>query len=171
MKIEEVTQEYLKSVLDYNPETGIFTWKDRLDVSASCNIQFAGKKAGTIQSGNRYIIIGIRYKRYYAHRLAWLYMKGEWPPDELDHINGDKQDNRFENLRLATRGQNTVNRPVRKDSILGIKGVAPFRGKFRASIWENGASKHLGVFDTCEEAAVVYQKAAEKLHGEFAPRR
>lgn len=97
-----LSQEYLKSILHYDPETGILSWKvDRRRVKI-------GQIAGYLCLG--YVAIGIDGKLYKGHRLAWLYMTGEWPKDEIDHINRTKHDNRWVNLREATKEQNCDNR-------------------------------------------------------------
>ena len=106
-----ITQEYLKSVLSYDPETGIFTWKYRqglIGKKISWNTRYSEKQAGTIDPVG-YLGIAIEYKRYYAHRLAWLYMTGELPKKYIDHLNGNKSDNRFLNLREATNSENQQN--------------------------------------------------------------
>lgn len=90
------------------------------------------------------------------------------PTNEIDHINGVKDDNRFSNLREATRGQNTRNSKTRKDSSVGLKGVSPDRGKFRARITLNGVRIYLGTFATKEEAFEAVRAARRELHKEFA---
>jgi hypothetical protein len=99
-----ITAERLRQLLHYDPERGVFTWLSR-PAERSWNTRFAGTRAGTI-NGLGYVVIGILGRRYKAHRLAWLYVHGEWPGRELDHINCDKSDNRIANLRPATRSQN-----------------------------------------------------------------
>ncbi len=154
---------YLKSILDYYPDTGIFIWRycPRSD--------FIGKVAGAVHhSGYTYItIIG---KRYSAHRLAWFYMTGAWPEHEVDHINCIRNDNRWCNLREATPSQNMGNTPARINNVTGLKG-AYYRkdsNKYRAQIRIDGKFVNLGNFDTAEEAHEAYCKAAPQLYKEFA---
>ena len=165
-----LTQNYLKSILSYDPETGVFTWKERSDVPKESNSRFAGKEAGSKRKGGNtsYIYIMINFNLYLAHRLAWLYMTGEWPHEDTDHIDGNGLNNRFKNLRLATRGQNKANSRVRKDNKLGVKGVDRYGNKYRARIRINGRLTYLGYFNTAQEASAAYEKAARVYFGEFA---
>lgn len=156
-----LTQKILKEKLIYNPVSGRFTW-------VKSNSRSKGAISGWQEPG-RYTRVNIAGKLYYAHRLAFLYMTGVFPVADIDHINGNKSDNRWGNLRQATRSQNLVHRRVRKDNVLGIKGVAfaKDRSKFRAKVWENGKTKYIGQFDTVELAEACYQKHASTMHGEF----
>lgn len=101
-----LTQEYLKSIFSYDPETGIFIKNIYFDDKGR---KRGGKKQGSL-CRNGYIVLMINYKRYLVHRLAWFYMTGEWPKNDIDHINGIKRDNRFVNLREATKSENGQNR-------------------------------------------------------------
>ena len=105
---------------------------------------------------------------YRAHRLIWLMYHGQWPPQEIDHINGDRADNRIVNLRLATASQNRANSKVYKTNRCGFKGVArtPY-GRWVARIHFE-KTKYLGTFDTPEEAHAAYVRAAQAAHGIFA---
>lgn len=155
-----LTAERLCEVLKYDPETGNLSWLVR-----------GGKIAGCLQvsNGQRRITIRIDNKYYKAHRLAWLYMTGKWPVDDIDHINGDGADNRWCNLRAATRSENLSNRVVRKNSKSGLKGVERNNGNtWCARICSNGNRIYLGNFPTKEEAHMAYVRAAERLFGEFA---
>ena len=159
-----MTQDELKEILDYDPETGIFRWK----VSKNQHAKI-GEVAGTLHpSGYRYV--KINEKPYPEHRLAWLYVYGKWPEDMIDHINGFKDDNRIENLREATRSENFCNRTKYNNNTSGIKGVCwhKISKKWQARIRINNKNKHLGLFDSPEEAYEAYCKAAKELHGEFA---
>lgn len=153
----DLTPERLHQVLHYEPTTGIFTWR----------ISRPGPrrdKAGTKGSGN-YIVISIDGIDYRAHHLVWLYIHGTWPANEIDHINGVRHDNRFENLRDVTRYVNTQNlHRARKDNKFNILGVCKYKKKFRADIYVNGASLYLGLFSTPEEAHAAYLDAKRKLH-------
>lgn len=158
-----LTQNHLQSILDYNPNNGIFRWK--VDLPRMCTK--VGAIAGSI--GSRYANIQINNKRYQIHRLAWLYVYGIFPPQMLDHINGNKLDNRISNLREATLSQNQFNTKINKLNTTGFKGVRRTNRKtpYTASIRINKKIVHLGVFNTPEEAHKAYCKAAKEIHGEF----
>lgn len=156
---QEITAEYLRSILHYESETGIFTWK----VSTSRNVK-AGDVAGS-QNGDGYMQIRVCSRSYLAHRLAWLYEHGEWPKDQIDHINRDRSDNRIENLREVTNKQNHQNRSKPSNNTSGHPGVSWDKraSKWRARIEHNQKQIHLGLFTDLEEALSA-RKAAEKLY-------
>ena len=168
-KQDLITHEYLLSILDYDAETGVFTWRWRDDVPYAINSQFFGKAAGGL-SNNGYIWISIKYKLYYAHRLAWFYVHGVWPDRQVDHIKNPITDNRICNLRLATHSQNMKNRKIHKNNTSGYKGVTwrKDKNKWQAQIKVNGKKYRLGRFDCPKKAHEAYCEAAEKLHGEFS---
>ena len=153
-----ITQEYLQKLLSYNPTTGQFFWnftRGRI---------LAGNMAG--HKRKQCIDIRIDKKAYRAHRLAWLYMYGEFPTMEIDHINRDVYDNRIANLRLATRHGQERNKAMRKRNRKYNlpKGVFPrYGGKFESNI----DGEYLGLYDTPEEAHEVYKKHAKNRHGDF----
>ena len=149
-----LTQEYLKSILEYNPETGLFTWL------VNYHSRMIGKEAGTGSKGYKYIVIN--KKKYLAHRLAFLYMLGYIPDKEIDHKDGIKDNNAWLNLREATPRQNMANRVATKRSKTGVKGVS-FHEK--SGVYQVHIS--LGCYDTLEEAKKVYDETAKKLHGDF----
>lgn len=153
----DLTQERLKELLSYDPLTGVFLWK----VSRRGRFAKVGAVAGGPDQRDGYIIICVDQKLYRAHRLAWFYMTGEWPADEIDHIDLDKVNNRFENLREATHKQNSHNRPKRGYTFDKRRGV------FVAQIRIDGKHKHLGQFKTTSEAIAAYNKAALIYHGQF----
>jgi hypothetical protein len=159
-----LTQERLKELLTYDPATGVF--RNRIDRG---HVK-AGAVAGNTHSTKRYRYISIDSRRYFAHRLAWLYMTGEWPKDQIDHINCIRDDNSWSNLREATNSQNHANIGKRRDNKTGYKGV--FRrkdtGKYSARIRINGVQVHLGHFGTAEEAAAIYAEAANVAFDDFA---
>lgn len=154
----------LKNAFSYDPETGFLTWRE---------VRFgakAGERAGSVGVANGYRRICFRYKNYYAHRLAWMLHHNQLIPAgvEIDHINGDRDDNRACNLRLCTAEENKRNR--RPSAGRKYKGVR-FRavtGKWEAAINSKGGSQHLGTFLTEAEAAAAYDAAARERHGEFA---
>lgn len=160
-----ITLERLKEVLSYNAETGVFTW--RLNLS---NRQRRDAVAGCICKQSGYRLIGIEGKVYKASRLAWFMVHGEWPSDTIDHVNTVRDDDRLQNLRLATRAENQRNRTRQKNNTSGFKGVHwhPQSGMWRARIVLGGKHTCLGLFKSLLDAAASYQSAAEKLHGAFA---
>lgn len=157
----KVTVERLHEVLHYDPITGIFRWK-----ATSSRRARAGKIAGSVGT-YLYRRIVIDRGIYVAHHLAWLYMTGEWPKDEIDHRNLVKHDNRWENLREATPSQNKANVRSRRR---GLKGVFfnTITGRYRAEIRKDGVRKTIGYFCTEAEAHAAYVAKAKELHGEFA---
>ena len=159
-----LTAERLRKLLTYDPKTGLFHWKlMRKGLS---------EKRGTEAGGSRntYVYICVDYKSYGAHRLAWLYMTDEWPTKIIDHINGNRSDNKWINLRQATPSQNIANSGMRTNSTSGYKGVSYHRRakKWVAQIGYEGQNLYLGVYDTPEQAAEVRRKKATLLYGEFA---
>lgn len=160
------SQEYLKSILDYDPETGAFTWKHRPNGPRHWNTKYAGTRAGSLEPVSGYERISINDRIFKAHRLAWVWMTGDSPDEEIDHINGDRLDNRWANLRLATHGQNQAN--CKTWNKFGLKGVTKCGNRFLAKITKNHEYHYLGLFATPEEAHAAYMKAAREMHGEFA---
>lgn len=170
---KDLTAEFVRSIFDYNPETGIFLWKHRFEICKcviNWNKKHAGREAGrTTRSGYREVNINNNF--YMVHRLIWLHATGEWPKNEIDHINVNKLDNRLINLREATRTQNTYNRIIKKGNNTGFRGVR-FRDdvkkkQFAVCIGFKGRTINLGYYKTAEEAHEVYKKAVKKYHGEF----
>lgn len=152
--------DIFSSLFSYDKETGhikrLYTWKRHR----------SGDKAGCLTNqGYR----SIRYsgRDYLEHRIAWLLSYGHWPEAEIDHINGDRSDNRIKNLRLAKRIENCRNTSIRKDNSTGYKGVSKVGKRFRAQISCSGKVIHLGRFDTAKEAHEAYRKASSEYHGEF----
>lgn len=125
------------------------------------------KRPVGVDRGSGYISITINKKPYMAHRLAWLLTHGEWPEVEIDHINGDRADNRIVNLRLATRQQNMINRRTHKSNKLGVKGVSQIKNRFRAQLWHCGKFVLNKSFATVEEASAAYQAKAQEVFGEW----
>jgi hypothetical protein len=154
-----LTSQHLRKILDYDLNTGRFTWR----VKTSRKV-VVGKEAGNTKPSG-YVSIRINGLGHYAHRLAWCYVYGDWPTDEIDHINGVRNDNRIANLRQATRKQNMENR-VRPVGASGYRGVVWLEAnqKWRASIVHNRKNIYLGLFDTAEEASAMYSDAAAFFH-------
>jgi HNH endonuclease/AP2 domain len=167
--MSELTGEYLRSVIDYNPDTGVFTWRYREDRDAAWNARFAGKPAGSPNAGGGYSRIYVNSKPYLAHRLAFLYMT-DAVPSEVDHANCVVTDNSWDNLRAADRTLNLANRRLGSANTSGLKGVCKRsdRNKWRAVIGSGQTLVHLGDFDTAEEAHAAYVVAAGKRYGAFA---
>lgn len=144
-----MTQEQLKQLLTYDATTGLFTWLVR-----PCKKYPAGMVAGC-RHPNGYIRIAINGRLYGAHRLAWLYVHGQFPDGVIDHINRQRHDNRLANLRAVTRAQNQQNRGVNKNSTSGVNGVCwdQRTSKWKAHIMLNGRTICLGRHSTIGEAA------------------
>lgn len=159
IKKEELTQDDLKARLNYDPDTGEFTW-----LVIKGNINKEGR-AGTL-GPDGYLQIKVNWRSYKAHRLAWLYIHGEFPEQYIDHINGDRTDNRISNLRQASMAENHQNRAINKSNTSGFIGVI-FRkdmNKYQARIKVDRKEKYLGLYDTAELAFEAYKEAKRVLH-------
>jgi hypothetical protein len=155
-------------VLDYDPATGIFTWRDRPDIRPSANSGRRWTMAGTPRK-NGYIGICIHGRHRFAHRLAWLYVYRCWPPDEIDHINEIKNDNRIANLRLSTHGPNNIRSKARATSgAVGVYPAGTSGSRWQAQVQWGGKVHYLGCFATIDEAKAARDAAARRLHGKFA---
>ena len=160
----ELTQARLREILNYNPDTGKFTWRVTLGSRA-----MAGRPVSQGLS-NGYRTLRVDGKLYRAHRLAWFYVHGVWPAFGVDHRNANKTDNRIENLRPASQSQNMANDRKRANNTSGFKGVSwsTARKKWLAHIMVNYHSKYLGAFDAPKEAHEAYKAASKEHFGEFA---
>lgn len=149
--MSELTQDLLKSLLTYDPDTGVFTW-----VRPTSTRLRVGQVAGRMNGG--YISIRICGREYGAHRLAWLYIHGIWPDKDIDHINRDRSDNRIENLRAATRAENLQNRDY-----TGVYWYAR-RSKWRVNIRANGKRMWIGDYADRNDALAARKAAVIKYH-------
>lgn len=146
-------QEYLRQVLHYDLHSGYFHW-----IQQKKGRKNAALPAGCVSGVSGYRAICIDYKSYYAHRLAWLYVTGKWPIDQIDHIDGNRDNNSFSNLREANSRQNNVSRASRGFHL-------DDRGKYHVTVSNKGKSKYVGRFSSPEDAKVAYIKAATEIHG------
>lgn len=153
-------QSRLKEILDYDANTGFFYWKTRISNNVS-----DGDIAGSV-SCHGYVLISIDGRKHRAHRLAWLWVYGRFPSQQIDHINRVRSDNRIKNLREVTPGENQHNYPVPKHNKSGVVGVHWYNRaqKWRARIMINGRHKELGLFDTIEEASAARGAAKFLFH-------
>ena len=153
-----ITQELVKSLFDYDSSTGIFKRK----VTVATNAK-AGQILNTKGSGG-YLQVKINRTPIKVHRLAWLYVYGEFPTDTIDHINRKRDDNRIENLRVCKIAENLQNKSFYANNTSGYKGVVVKANKFAAQITACKKVKHLGYFFNAEDAHKAYVLAAKKLH-------
>jgi hypothetical protein len=174
--MSELTQTELQKLLSYDAQTGDLIWRHRPremfcegynggETSwKTWNSRYAGKLASNVGSGG-YVRVNIMGKRYFAHRLIWMMVHGEWP-EEIDHINGNRTDNRLCNLRAVNRQENLRNVARRSDNSSGVTGVSYSKrdGVFIAYINVSGVMKVLGRFETLEKAAAA-RSDAEKQYG------
>ena len=155
----QLTRERLLQVLEYHPQSGSFTW--RIATSPRSRV---GSVAGSLHIGTGYRRLMVDGRRYQEHQLVWLAETGQLPRAFLDHINGKRADNKFANLREATKRQNNENVGRRSDNQSGLRGVSRrVNGKWVAQIQSAGVKHHLGYFDTPEAAHAAYTLAATNL--------
>jgi hypothetical protein len=163
MASDILSDQRLRDLLQYDPETGVFTWV--ADTGRWGRIK-AGTRAGS-HNNDGYVAIQIGGKKYCAHRLAWYLMTGAWPTDEIDHINGIRADNSWVNLREASRSFNAQNqrRPTQynQNGFLGVS-FSKCRKKWQAAITTNGKTCWLGYFNTPEDAHASYLEAKREQH-------
>jgi hypothetical protein len=164
MTTNTLTQERLKEVLNYCPESGVFVW-----IGKTAGQRKFGNVAGTT-SVSGYRDIKVDGTLFRAHRLAWLYVYGEFPPDQIDHINREKADNRLVNLRAVTQSENQHNSNLKITNKSGFKGVCYHKNnkKWCAQIRLNSVSKNLGYFASPEAAGAAYL-AAQKIYHPTCP--
>lgn len=149
-----VTCQELASLFNYDKGSGILTWKK------TC------RAAGTFYHG--YLKVSISRKRYYVHRVAWAVATGAWPKGTIDHIDLNRANNKFDNLRDVSHSLNMRNCHARVTNKCGLKGVSPKGKRFRAQISVGGKSRVVGVYDTPEEAHEAYIRVASATFGEYA---
>lgn len=156
-----ITAEVLKELLHYEPLTGVFTWHE----FNYGRLRKRGLAAGCIDKRRGVVVIRVNKELHSAHRLAWLYVHGEWPTHEIDHIDGDPSNNRLSNLREATSNLNKENkRRAQSNNRLGVIGVSMSRGRYLAQISTYGSRLFIGRYDTLEEASAAYLKVKRRLH-------
>jgi len=171
MATQILTAERLKQVVNYDAETGIFTWLPRkhseFEHVKTWNKRWAGKRAGALRPDG-YITICVDRKAYQAHRLAWLFVHGLMPAYQIDHINMDRSNNRIDNLRDVSQSINQQNRYARKKESDLPAGVCLFKRNlkrpYQAKIWKDRKTIHLGYFETADLAHSAYIEARKKLH-------
>lgn len=164
--MRNLTQKRLKEVLHYDPQTGVFSRRIWYGVPQD-------PPRPINQNPDKYRMICIDRKHFKAHQLAFLYMLGRWPEGDVDHINRKRGDNRWANLREASRPENNVNSTLPKNNASGFKGVHFDRHtrssrKWRATAWRNNKPKQLGRFATAEDAARAYDAKITEWFGENA---
>jgi hypothetical protein len=162
MAKQNLTQDRLKELFLYDADTGIFYRQTQIRGAKG-----VGEQAGSNSHG--YLLIMIDGKNYSCHRLAWLYMHGEFPDTPLDHINRNRSDNRIINLRQASMKQNSENRGFKSKNKSGYRGVywVAYRSKWQAKIINNNQTIHLGYFDDAIQASSAYQQKANELFTHF----
>lgn len=161
--------ERLRELLCYEPDTGLLRWRgDRRNATGHAIVR-AGDIAGFLHDG-KWVRLKVDGRKYFAANLIWMMQTGEWPSKGhlADHRDCNPMNNRWDNLRLATHSQNTINMPKTCRNTTGLKGVSIEKGRFRASIKVHGKSFYLGRYDTAVEAHAAYCKAARHYHGDFA---
>ncbi len=161
-----LTQQSLRELLDYDPKTGVFRWRNDSPKRMGPK-RYAGQVA-TSFNGCNYAQLYIDGEKFIASRLAWLYMTGQWPEHQIDHINQNRMDDRWENLRAADRAQNCANRTLPSNNTSGHRGVHFQQGRWLARITHRKVVYNLGLFANKEDAIKAREEAAIRLHGEFA---
>lgn len=173
--MRELPIEYLRRRILYDPMTGDLVWKPRPDpdfpsirIRNIWNKKYLGHVALNSLEATGYLTGRIDGLFFKAHRVAWALFHGEFPKEAIDHIDGDKTNNRISNLRLANKQQNAANMQIRRSNLCGLKGVSRARKRWRAAISIKGKNFNLGHFDTKEEAHKRYCEVAIEHFGEYA---
>ena len=159
-----LTAERLRELLDYNPETGVFTRRKKR------GNRRAGSVAGCLCRTNGYVVIGVDYGQYHASVLAVLYVTGAWPTAEVDHRDRDRANNRWRNLRPAMHAENARNRKSSLPNTSGFRGVFLVRrtGRWLAKLVVGGKQMYFGTYDSAVDAAHAHDAGARMHHGAFA---
>lgn len=163
--MQTITQNRLKELVNYDPISGVFTWKPRSNVISSWNSRYAGKRAGRVhidKRGYEKRDIGLDGKRYSEHRLAFLYMTGDIP-EFVDHENGIGTDNRWCNLTPSNSLRNNLNKSKRKDNSSGVTGAYLHRGKWRIEVQACGKRIRKGPYEELDEAALEILELRNEL--------
>ena len=178
MKIDkEIDPKIIKELLDHPYGDGRLFWRFRErkwfandKAFATWNGKWAGKQGFTSTTLNGYRQGRIFSRQYYAHRVIWCIYYGEWPPNQIDHINGVRTDNSIGNLRLAVNSQNGRNRGKQSNNTSGYKGVSYYksRGVWEANIQADGVKRRIGYFKTAEDAHQAYCERSKIIHGQFS---
>lgn len=157
--------EYLRQRLRYEPETGKLFWRESAAFPKQCNTRLSGVEAGAMAKDG-YLRVGINKKNYLAHRAIWAIYHNNWPDSDIDHIDGDKSNNRICNLRIVSKTENSRNSSLRIDNNSGVTGVYwdRLRNKWKAQISVNRRHLYLGAF-TDLESALIARKCAEAEYG------
>lgn len=165
----DLTADEARQLLDYDPETGLLRWRQTTLKPKEWNTRWAGKVTGYRDERSHCLQVRLNNRIYVAHRLARLIMTGEWPAEEIDHISGDWSDNRWKNLREATRGENMRNKAKQSNNTSGYRGVRfrPHHGKWEARITVARKLVWRAYANSAQEAAVLRREALPKYHGEF----
>lgn len=156
-----LTADRARHLFDYDPETGVLTWRCPTKHSA----RLVGQRAGSVNSFHRHREVKADGRLYREHRVIWLHVHGEWPKQTIDHINGDPADNRLANLRdvdMRAQQQNKVN--ALSTNRVGVLGVHVYGDRYRAQIGLDGRLHYLGTFDTVAEAQAAYLAAKRLMH-------
>ncbi len=176
---DHISQRYLLECFDYSPDTGLLSWRRRpihhftSEVAMNrFNGRFTGKEASSSLNG-RYLYVRVNKKHHLCHRVIWCMHHGLWPEGDVDHINGNKCDNRIENLRCVNRSQNMSNVGMQKNNSSGFIGVfwASREAKWMAVVAHNKKNIRLGMFDCPIQAALAYNAGALKYHGSYAQKK
>ncbi len=166
--MSKIDADRLRTLLSYDPETGHFTWRADKKNSRGQVIARSGARAGGLNAGGYWQMV-IDREHYFGHRLAWLYVHGEWPTNQIDHANGNPNDNRLCNLRIANHSQQRANQKLRKDSSTGVKGVYRHKsGLYCARCMRKGHPTFSAYFHSLEDAGAAYAAASKRMYGEFA---
>ena len=159
--MKQISFDEAAALFAYDPETGVVSWKN--DVGRWGHFK-AGTQAGW-STPKGYLVVAIGRRKCYAHRIAWLLHYGTNASADIDHINGDKGDNRICNLRDVSRTVNKQNQSrAHKNSTTGVLGVSPYKGKYRARIVVNGKQKQIGTYESVDAAQTAYITAKRQLH-------